>query len=209
MVGSMATDWFDLLIRTMAIPAPRRAVGRFLAGAGLSGLLAQIGGRDLLAAGADKKRKEQPKRKPKQKPKFNEFGCVNVGNFCTKSNQCCSGICGGNKDKKTCRGHNTGSPACVGGDLGFCAEQPIFGTECTSSQNVKGICTKTTGKAPYCAASEPETSCSRSPVLCNTDPDCQAFCGPDAACVLCPRCAGGSPGVTRVCAGPAVNSCVF
>ena len=46
----------------------------------------------------------------RNKPKItrNQFGCVNVGNACTKADQCCSEICEGNTRKKRCQAHNAG-----------------------------------------------------------------------------------------------------
>jgi hypothetical protein len=35
------------------------------------------------------------KHKHKKKVKFNDLGCVDVGNFCQNDDQCCSGICTG------------------------------------------------------------------------------------------------------------------
>lgn len=49
-----------------------------------------------------------PKSRNKPKVKHNQFGCVNVGNACTKADQCCSGICEGNTRKKVCQAHNAG-----------------------------------------------------------------------------------------------------
>jgi hypothetical protein len=48
-------------------------------------------------------------RKRRRKVKFNEFGCVDVGKFCKKSHQCCSGICQGKMGKKRCKSHDRGT----------------------------------------------------------------------------------------------------
>jgi hypothetical protein len=201
----MDSPRFDTLIRGLAAPASRRVAGRFLAGLGLTGVLAQTG---AASVGAAKDEKGKKRKKPrKQKPKRNGFGCVDVGGFCANSGQCCSNICSGRKNKKTCQGHNVAVGTCEAGPLGFCGTGPglIAGTPCTSSADENGFCFTTTGKAPFCAVSSvQDAGC----VACKKDKDCQRFCGADAACIQCPACAQQF-GVSTACAGVAADSCVF
>lgn len=197
---------FDALARIFAAPASRRAAGRFLAGLGLTGLLAPAG---LRSAGAARDEKAKKGKKPKKrKPTFNRFGCVDVGGFCRNNGQCCSDICSGTKNKKRCQGHNVAVGTCEAGPLGFCAAPNgglISGTLCTSSADENGLCFTTTGNAPYCAVGEvQESGC----VSCKKDKDCERFCGEGAACIQCPGC-DAVFGVKTACAGVAPNSCVF
>jgi hypothetical protein len=195
---------FDALTRGLAAPASRRVAGRFLAGIGLAALLG-----NPADAAKDKTRKKGRKGKKRkgQKPKFNTFGCVDVGGFCKNGGQCCSGICSGKKNKKTCQGHNIAVGACEAGPLGFCAAPGgglIIGTPCTSSADENGFCFTTTGNAPYCAVnSVQDAGC----VACTKDKDCQRFCGSDAACIQCPACEAVF-GVSTACAGT-TDTCVF
>jgi hypothetical protein len=201
----MDATGFDALARIFAAPTSRRMAGRVLAGLGLSGMLAHMAGTAIAKSG-----KKDKKHKPKKKPKFNAFDCVDVGGFCTSSRQCCSGICQGKKGKQTCRAHNAGIGQCAAGISDFCAEQDgglIAGTICTTSADEQGLCFTTTGNAPYCAGSEPESSCSPSIIPCKKDKDCQRFCGPDAACIQCPACKKDFD-VETACAGPD-DSCLF
>jgi hypothetical protein len=190
---------FDALARALAAPTSRRTAGRFLAGLGLAGVLLQADG-DALGARKDKK------RKPKRKPRFNAFGCVNLGGFCKRSGQCCSGICRGRR----CQAHNDGFTACEAGPLGFCAVRDgglIAGTPCTSSTDENGLCFTTTGNAPYCAVGAFEAVADIGCVACKKDRDCETFCGEDAACLKCPACQEQF-GVATACAGPA-DTCQF
>ena len=189
----------------LAAPASRRVAGRVLAGLAVAGALAQV------SEAVAKNGKKGKKHKPKKKPKFNAFGCVDVGGFCTSSRQCCSGICQGKKGRQTCQAHNAGIGKCAAGISDFCADPDgglIAGTACTTSADEQGLCFTTTGNAPYCAGSEPEASCSPTTIVpCKKDKDCQRFCGPDAACIQCPACKKDF-GVETACAGPD-NSCLF
>jgi hypothetical protein len=196
---------FDAIARGLAAPASRRAAGRFLAWLGLAGLLAHVDGAPG-AAGKDEKSRKAKKPK-KKKPKLNRFGCVDVGGFCRNDSQCCSNICSGKKNRKTCQAHNSGFGACEAGPLGFCAAGPglIVGVLCTSSADENGLCFTTTGKASYCAVGDVQTSgC----VSCKKDIDCEEFCGEGAACIQCPACDAGF-GVSTACAGVAPDSCQF
>jgi hypothetical protein len=127
------------------------------------------------------------KHKKKKKVKFNDFGCVNVGNFCKNSGQCCSGVCQGKKGKKKCKAHNE-STCTTGQHTDFCG-----GTDasCVSSAGVPGVCETTTGNAGYCAVVGICDACTK-------DADCIADFGPDAACIVCSGCLD----VDTVCVGP-------
>jgi hypothetical protein len=131
-------------------------------------------------------KKHKHKHKKKKKVKFNDFGCVDVGNFCKNSGQCCSGICQGKKGKKKCQAHNV-STCTAGQHTTGCSGTD---TICTSSTGDEGFCETTTGNAPYCAA---VGTCS----TCTKDTECQVLFGPDAACIVCSGCPGGT-----VCVGP-------
>ncbi|MFN8594466.1 MAG: hypothetical protein U0031_23690 [Thermomicrobiales bacterium] len=76
----MAARWLETLGRVLDAPLPRRAAARVLTRFGLAATLAPLGA--AASTGNDKK------RKTKKKPKFNEFGCVNVGQLCLESGQC-------------------------------------------------------------------------------------------------------------------------
>jgi hypothetical protein len=167
---------FDRLVRMVSrVTTRRRSMLALLAGGAIP---------DLGAAKKHKRRKEKIKR--------NSFGCVDVGKFCKNDDQCCSGVCAGKKGKKKCRAHDTG---------GCTAEQdacidPASATCTTSAGYPSGLCTRTTGKASYC------TDILFACVECTKDADCQQYCGPRAACVVCASCAPG----TTLCTG-AEGSC--
>jgi hypothetical protein len=116
------------------------------------------------------------KRKRKKKVKFNDFGCVNVGSFCKTSEHCCSGICEGKQDKKTCRAHDTGGctldrTLCFNPTIALCGPM--------------AVCTTTTGNAPFCAdaaaAGYRDAFCQ----VCSKDEDCVALgFGAGSACAI-------------------------
>jgi hypothetical protein len=170
----------------------------------LGGVAAALGlGTTSLPDGASARRR-------KKKLQFNEFGCVNVGGKCRgKDSVCCSGICKGKKPKK---GEKDKS-RCVAHDEGGCQAGPTSagcgGTNvlCTTSTGQAGGCITTTGNAGYCGASIDCPSCTK-------DADCQARCGPQAACVLCPSAvacdANSDPieGPSTRCVGPSSGACI-
>jgi hypothetical protein len=185
----MDQNRFDALTRSWSEAASRRSV--------LGGILATMGHGVLLPGGAAAKRtKTHRKRK---KPKKNAFGCLNVGQRCRgKNRKCCSGRCQGKKPKK---GEKDKS-RCVGHDASTCLSGqtfPICGgggfVSCTSSAGLSGgVCATTTGNAAYCAY---VSDC----FPCKKDTDCQAVCGPQAACIAC---AGSCPEAGgTICAGVA------
>jgi hypothetical protein len=167
---------FDALARSLEDGFPRRAALGAALGAGFASLLSRFG-----ADEADAKQKRK-KRKRKKKIKKNAFGCVNVGNVCKNSGQCCSGICQGKKGKKKCKAHNA-LDCPIGADT--CLEQ----IECGST----GECFLTTGAGSFCGLTSP-TEC----VVCAKDADCEALgFGVGAACAIC-----------NGCETPAVTACV-
>jgi hypothetical protein len=142
----------------------------------LGGGLALAGGWPGVAnANARKKRR-------KKKPKFNQFGCLDVGQKCDGNDaRCCSGICEGTKKTSRCVAHN--ELDCDADDI-TCSESVLCGTG--------GVCYRTTGKAGFCGNF---AVCNCGP--CQKDVDCEVSFGPGAACVVCTGdCAGvnGSQG---------------
>jgi hypothetical protein len=178
----MDSDRFDGLTRSLSTLLSRRTL------AGGLGL-----GVATLPVLAEAKKKHKHTHKKKKKAKFNDFGCVNVGDFCKNDDQCCSGICEGKK----CQAHDTSS--CLAGDFELvCGGVDVL---CVASDGGDGFCDTTTGKAGYCRV---EGHC----FDCTKDADCVPFCGPHAACIVCePLCRHG--GDTTSCVGPAAGSCTF
>ncbi len=127
--------------------------------------------------------------------KRNTFGCVNVGNACKRSGQCCSGICTGKQGKQRCRAHDQSTcqpgPVCNAGD----------DVPCLTVAGDVGTCLTTTGRAGYCSGGGGCFACTR-------DTDCVPICGPQAACLACPDCIP-SDGTQTVYAGPRADSCQF
>lgn len=170
---------FDQIARTLSTLQSRRGL---LGALGLGALVLPE------TAGARKKKKK--------KAKFNEFGCVNVGDFCKNNSQCCSGLCEGKKGKKRCSAHD--SSTCQSGQNACDDAEAV---PCVSSAGaLMAACDTTTGNAPYCSA---DGDC----FPCKKDADCVAFCGPQAACIQCAACA--DEGVVTACVGPTANGCTF
>jgi hypothetical protein len=171
---------FDHLTRAVATLRSRRTLAGVL---GLSAL--------ALPGLADARKK----RKKKKKIKKNQFGCVDVGNFCKNGGQCCSGICEGKKGKKKCKAHDAST--CVAGQtIDDCGGS--VNVLCTATGGDPGACLTTTGNAPYCATSLECFSCQQ-------DVDCEPICGQGAACLPCAgQCAeeGGT-----LCAGISGVAC--
>jgi hypothetical protein len=179
---------FDALTRSLAEVSARRLVVSRLAAGLLS--LAALHRADVTDA-TQRKRKNRKKRK-KPLP-FNEFGCLNVGARCRgKAELCCSGICRGKKpkqgkrDKRRCVAHDTGGCTATASQCGMAPT-------CTTTIGRPGGCLITTGDAPYCADT---IFCSP----CSKDAECVPFCGPLAACVICPGSCPETGG--RHCTGP-------
>jgi hypothetical protein len=155
--------------------------------------LAALGAVDF----ADAKRKRRKKRKNKNKNKnkngnevkLNEFGCVNVGDFCENAGQCCSGIC----QNDACQAHDQFN--CQPGQTDLTCAAGSTNIDCGSND---GLCLTTTGNAGYCAGDREIGPC----VACTKDADCVSACSQDAACVVCANCPGG---VT--CAGLVLGAC--
>jgi hypothetical protein len=182
---AMDANRFDRLTRSVATPASRRSV------------LAALG----VAVAAVPPTVNARKRK-RRKVRRNAFGCVDVGGFCKNGGQCCSGICTGKKGKKKCRAHD--AQGCQPGvqDTTCDATGGADVTCTTSSGATDGVCGTTTGRAGYCLFSG---GC----FPCTKDAECQEFCGPRAACILCDDCTndGGTscvnPDSPSGCATPA------
>jgi hypothetical protein len=144
-----------------------------------------------------KKKKRKNRKRNKKKIKRNAFGCVNVGNFCKNSGQCCSGICEGKKGKKKCQGHDQ-STCQAGQTIEDCGGVAV---DCTTTSGDEGSCLTTTGNAGYCFS---DGDC----FPCAKDADCVPFCGPQAACIACAGEECGEEGGTA-CVGPSDDSCEF
>jgi hypothetical protein len=167
-------------LRTTAIPhdlaefPSRRDLLHSLAGLGFGFGLGIAGSAEPGSAGK-RKRKRRKKRKNKQKITRNYFGCVDVGGFCQNADQCCSGICTGEKNQKTCLTHDQST--CQPG-AAVCT--PPY-TECTTTAGDPGVCGTTTGNAGYCAVSGDCFPCKR-------DVDCEPIYGEGSACAICTAC---------------------
>jgi hypothetical protein len=193
---------FDAVIRSLSEGISRRgALGGFAAALGLAMARRSESGiaknKRRKNKNRRKKRKKNKNRQNTQQPQLNEFGCIDVGQQCFgRSDLCCSGICAGTPPKKgkpddrRCAVHDTGG--CQVGqrqpDCGGVASIP-----CVSTSGEKGVCQTTTGNAGFCAVGGGCFTCSK-------DADCQAVCGPAAACI---RCQGFCiDGADTLCVGP-------
>ena len=184
----MNTDRFDHLTRRWAGRLSRRAIASIL---GLGALaLPWLGGA---------KKRHKRNRKHKKKVKRNAFGCVDVGKFCKSDGQCCSGICQGKRGKKECRAHDTGN--CPAGVQELFCKDAGADVSCKTSDGTDGLCDTTTGIAPFCTRNG---DC----FLCTRDADCVPFCGPQAACIVCPDCAVMN-GTQTACVSSSAPGCSF
>lgn len=164
---------FDLMSR--ALTRTRRSL--------LGGVLGIASAR--FTADAAEARKQRTRGR---KPRPNAFGCLDVGEACKRDDQCCSSACQGKKGKKRCKAHDTG-----GCQAGSHACDGVTYISCLTSSGTFGRCETTTGNAGYCAGGGDCRPCTK-------DADCQALCGPRAACVVCEV---GCSGVTgTACVGP-------
>ncbi len=148
----------------------RRDVMRALAGLGLGLGAAHLP--DLAAA-----RKKRKHRTRKGKP--NEFGCLSVGQRCTKADQCCSDICQGKKGKKSCRARGSGT--CDQQALAFCEVTDSQPAICNGNDNCR--CFRTTAGSSFCA----DSTGSNNPgfcVDCTKDADCAALGFPPGSACL-------------------------
>jgi hypothetical protein len=184
----MDATCFDRLTRAVSAALTRR---RVVGGLGLSAL--------SLASRADARHKHKHKKhKHKKKITRNAFGCVNVGGFCKHSDQCCSGICEGKKDKKTCKAHDQStcepgqSRLACGGDTDVA---------CMTAAGTDGACLTTTGQGEFCAGF---AEC----FACQSDADCRVICDTAAACAVCLGCVDPTKGnVGTLCAFVDVSGC--
>jgi hypothetical protein len=174
----MDTAHFDRLARTLGASTSRRRALKLLAGGMLGTCSAAVG---LGEAGA-----------------FGQ-GCLNRGRRCVRHQQCCSGVCRGPRDRKTCRAHDAGicrlgEDICTAPltDQPFCEATGVT-TSC--------LCYRTTGNAPYCGVTA--HTCGS----CLRDTDCEKLGNPaGTACVLitesvsCNSCAAtGGTACVRPC----------
>ena len=120
-------------------------------------------------------------------------GCKDVGSRCKRAKECCSGVCTGKKGRKHCKGHDGGGCQ-AGPTAAICTGAS---KTCTSKSGTPGRCATTTGNAGFCAVTSADC------FACTKDADCQSFCGPRAACVLCPE----ECNVGTACMGPELTSC--
>lgn len=175
-----------------------RALSPLLSRRGLAGLLGLAALGTAGVAEAKKKRKKRRKKKNKNKNdqptpvvKLNQFGCVNVGDFCESAAQCCSGIC----TNAACQAHDVANCQAGNSDL-FCSE--VADIACAVPGGGTGECLTTTGNAGFCGSD-------RQCVACKKDVDCQSesVCRAGAACVVCPGCVdtGGTACVASGAAG--------
>ena len=173
-----------------------RAISPLLSRRGLAGLLGLAALGAAGSAKAKRKRKKRKKKKQGQNPKpqvtLNQFGCVNVGDFCESAAQCCSGIC----TKSRCQAHDV--DICRTGQTSVFCTDGATNTSCTGGGGGGGLCATTTGNAAFWATD-------RKCFTCKKDADCQpaSVCGAGAACVICTNCddAGGTACMAASAAG--------
>jgi hypothetical protein len=190
---------FDALTRILGVARSRRGA--------LAGLATALGMAELLRWESDartggRKKKRKPRKKRRTPLQFNAFGCLNVGSPCRGNDElCCSGLCEGKAPRK---GKRDRSRCIAHGERGCLAGQMLTGcggstVPCTTITGQQGACQTTTGGAGYCTG---DGQCR----ACRKDADCRAFCGPEAACILCPAavCVQGTQ-----CVGPVDDGCVF
>jgi hypothetical protein len=193
----MDGERFDDLTRIIGSVASRRTM---LLGLAVSALIAPLLGLGMADAAAKKRHlHKKSRRKKKRKIKRNEFGCVDIGKFCKKRSQCCSGICKGKKDKKACKAHDTGN--CPAGVEELFCNAAGADVECVTSDGTDGLCDTTTGKAPFCIR---DGDC----FPCTKDADCVPVCGEGAACIVCPDCIERN-GEQTACASSSATGCSF
>jgi hypothetical protein len=181
----MDHNHFDHLVRRIAAPSlPSSSRGfeqgiigrRSLLAAALATAVTRLG-----ASGADARKRRGPKKRKQRAAPPNAYGCIDVGELCQTSAQCCSGICQGNNGQRTCRAHDA-SDCEAGAEPEGCGAIDV---PCTTSSGQDGICGTTTGNAGYCLYT---ADC----YACKTDVDCQrandGFFGPTAACITCTDC---------------------
>jgi hypothetical protein len=94
----MSATGFAVITRDLTSVPCRRHVLRGLAGAGLALGMARW------PATADARTKRQ-----RRQVTPNVYACLSVGRACQHAAHCCSGICEGKADERTCRAHGTGT----------------------------------------------------------------------------------------------------
>lgn len=186
----MESDRFDVVTRAISSSGSRRTLAGLLG----FGILATP-----VLADARKNRKNRNNHNNRKKNRkrgnvvFNDFGCANVGGYCTANEHCCSGLCAGKQGKKACQAHDTGGCPSV--------SKPCDNEElCTTSTGEEGFCLSTTGHGGYCYA---EARC----FVCKTDVDCIPVCGPQAACISCLGSSICESTGNTGCVGPTEGGC--
>jgi hypothetical protein len=188
---------FDRITCLLMEPSARRSVVRGLAGAAHG--LTVLRWPDAASA---KKKKHKPKN-TKPTLKRNAFGCVDVGGTCRgNDDNCCSGICEGEKPRKG----KKDTSVCVGHDnAGVCfpdSDSCTLGLDVPCSlDNPACSCVLTTGNAGFCGDFSSDLC-----RTCTRDTDCQADLGPGAACVvLAGACSFGCAATGRTACVPSCS----
>ena len=157
----MDSDTFDGIVRSLTRSRRFILSGPLALAFAVTGLIPP----DVAARG---------KSKSKPKPKPNKYGCLDVGDPCGRSTQCCSSVCKGKPGKKTCRAH----------DESICTPRKNYCTSGVVAQcSTDGLsaCYLTTGKAAFCGYHQLGSwECRR----CSRDTQCQEEFGPGAACIV-------------------------
>jgi hypothetical protein len=158
---------FAVMTRELTSVPARRHVLRGLAGTGL------VLGIARWPAPADARtRRQRTKATP------NACACLGVGQTCQHAAYCCSGICEGETDERTCRAHGTGT--CDQDGPGLCST-PVPGLiPCNDRDDC--ACIRTTAGSNFCydAGAETSSDCAD----CQADADCAALgFPPGSACV--------------------------
>jgi hypothetical protein len=126
-------------------------------------------------SGAKKKKHKRKKHRKMQPSTPNEFGCLEVDDPCTSDDGCCSSVCEGNKRRRTCRAHHTGT--CARDQPGYCAVDNPELVLCNGENGGGGACFRTTAGSNVCSNRFECEDCRR-------DADCEALGYPSgAACV--------------------------
>jgi hypothetical protein len=184
----MDQNRFAAVTRAVSGLPYRRDVLRGLGGMSLGWGLSHLG----QSVEAKKKGKDKPR-----KPKPNQYGCLEVGDPCGRSTQCCSGICKGKKGKKTCQGHGTAT--CRQKGPGTCLADNTDLLHCGSSTDC--FCFRTTAGSYFCGDWFGDTKICHA---CAQDADCEALGLPGSACVPVARgqCAAANCEGGMMCMAP-------
>jgi hypothetical protein len=135
----MNRTYVGSLRRSLTARPSRRDVLRGLGGVGIA-----LGSASLPPVVVAKQSKGKPKP---NKPQPNQYGCLEVGDPCGRSRQCCSGVCKGKPGKKRCRAHDTGT--CEQEVPGLCTADNPAASKCNNEINC--ACLRTTAGSNFCA----------------------------------------------------------